>query len=227
MARILIIDDEPQIIRFLSISLTSQGYDIVSAGSGEEGIAQAGLASPDLIILDLGLPDLDGQHVLREIRGFTRTPVIVLSVRESEQDKVTALDQGANDYVVKPFSVRELLARIRRLLESLAATRTTDRITVGELEIDLTRHQVRLEGVPLKLSRKEFALLVKLAEHSGQLVTQSQLLKSIWGAHRAQPHYLRILVTRLRAKLGDEATQPRFIENEPGVGYRLKTSGSD
>lgn len=225
MARILIIDDEPQIRRFLTISLSSQGFDVITASSGREGIAQAGLAAPDLILLDLGLPDLDGQHVLREIRSFSTVPLMVLSVRDSEHDKVTALDQGANDYVVKPFSVRELLARVRRHLS--AQTHPVAReVTVQDLSIDLANHRVRLKGEAIRLSRKEYGLLARLAEHPGQLVTQAQLLRAIWGQNEPEPHYLRILVARLRARLGDDAAAPRYVETEPGVGYRLKTTNT-
>jgi two-component system, OmpR family, KDP operon response regulator KdpE len=221
MARILIIDDEPQIIKFLSISLGSQGYDVVSALNGRDGIAQAGLAQPDLIILDLGLPDMDGQHVLRHIREFSAVPVIVLSVRDKESDKVSALDNGANDYVVKPFSVLELLARIRRLLQSSVIAVKQTFVAKG-LAIDYLNRHVTLHGEDIRLSKKEFALLRHLTEHAGQLLTQSWLGRQIWGvAYDEQSHYLRILVARLRARLGDDASNPVYIETEPGVGYRF------
>lgn len=226
MARILIIDDEPQIRRFLTISLSSQGFDVITAANGREGIAQAGLAAPDLILLDLGLPDLDGQHVLRDIRSFSTVPLMVLSVRDSEHDKVTALDQGANDYVVKPFSVRELLARVRRHLSAQPVPLARE-VRVQDLSIDLANHQVRLSGEVIRLSRKEYGLLACLAEHPGQLVTQAQLLRAIWGKNEPEPHYLRILVARLRARLGDDAAAPRYVETEPGVGYRLITNTAD
>ncbi|MDO8910045.1 MAG: response regulator transcription factor [Pseudohongiella sp.] len=221
MARILIVDDEPQIVKFLGISLGSQGYDVVSAANGHDAIAQAGLSQPDLIILDLGLPDMDGQHVLRKIREFSGVPLIVLSVRSKESDKVAALDSGANDYVVKPFGVMELLARIRRLLQSSAigAART---FNARGLVIDYVNRQITLNGAEIKLSKKEYALLRLLTEHAGQLLTQSWLGQQIWGvAYDEQSHYLRILVARLRARLGDDASNPAFIETEPGVGYRF------
>jgi two-component system, OmpR family, KDP operon response regulator KdpE len=221
MARILIVDDEPQIVKFLGISLGSQGYDVVSAANGHDAIAQAGLSQPDLIILDLGLPDIDGQHVLRRIREFSAVPVIVLSVRSKESDKVAALDSGANDYVVKPFGVLELLARIRRLLQSSAvsAART---FTAKGLVVDYANRQVTLNDTDIKLSKKEYALLRLLTEHAGQLLTQSWLGRQIWGvAYDEQSHYLRILIARLRARLGDDASNPIFIETEPGVGYRF------
>ena len=221
MARILIIDDEPQIVKFLGISLGSQGYDVVSASTGHDGIAQAGLAQPDLIILDLGLPDLDGQYVLRRIREFSAVPVIMLSVRNKESYKVAALDSGANDYVVKPFGVLELLARIRRLLQS-SAIGAAQIFQSNGLVIDYQNRHVSLNGTAIKLSKKEYALLRLLSEHAGQLLTQSWLGQQIWGvAYDEQSHYLRILVARLRARLGDDASNPIYIETEPGVGYRL------
>ncbi len=221
MARILIIDDEPQIVKFLSISLGSQGYDVVSALNGHDGIAQAGLSLPDLIILDLGLPDMDGQHVLRRIREFSAVPVIMLSVRSKESDKVAALDSGANDYVVKPFGVLELLARIRRLLQS-SAIGAAQTFTSKGLVIDYRNRHVTLNGTDIRLSKKEYALLRCLTEHAGQLLTQSWLGQQIWGvAYDEQSHYLRILVARLRARLFDDASNPVFIETEPGVGYRF------
>ncbi len=221
MARILIVDDEPQIIRFLSISLESQGYEVISAQTGLEGISQAGLAQPELIILDLGLPDRDGQDVLREIRGFTSVPILVLSAREAEQEKVQALDQGANDYIVKPFGVRELLARLRRHLAVAPGAEHSTYQCQG-LVIDFKLRRVTLDGQSLQLSRKEYALLKALAEHSGQLLTHNQLRHMIWGRTHNEPHYLRILVGRLRQKLSDDASNPRFIETEMGVGYRLR-----
>lgn len=221
MARILIVDDEPQIIRFLGISLQSQAYEVISASNGQQAIAQAGLAQPDLMILDLGLPDMDGQQVLKKVREFSAVPIIVLSVRSSEAEKVRALDSGANDYVVKPFGVQELLARIRRLLQS-AAIQTVDIFEARGLVLDYQRRQVSLDGHVLHLSRKEYALLRLLTEHRGHLLTQAWLIRQIWGAaFEDQSHYLRILVARVRAKLGDDASNPRFIETEPGVGYRF------
>lgn len=224
MARILIVDDEPQILRFLGISLQSQAYEVITASNGQQAIAQAGLAQPDLIILDLGLPDIDGQQVLKKVREFSAVPIIVLSVRNSEADKVRALDSGANDYVVKPFGVQELLARIRRLLQSTAIN-TIEVFEARGLSMDYQRRQVMLDGQEIHLSRKEYALLRLLTEHRGHLLTQAWLIRQIWGAaFEDQSHYLRILVARVRAKLGDDAGNPRFIETEPGVGYRFPDS---
>ncbi len=224
MTRILVIDDEPQIQRFLRISLNSQGYDVISAADGAQGIAQAGLAAPDLIILDLGLPDLDGQSVLQQLRGFTKIPIIVLSVRASENDKVQALDSGASDYVVKPFGVNELLARIRSLLarQAIEVSLTIPSYEDEHLRIEPTEHRAWLDGEAMHLSKKEFLLLVELIKNRGRIVTQQQLLERIWGSsHKKDSHYLRIFIGKLRAKLGDNAGSPRYIETEPGVGYRF------
>lgn len=223
MTRILVIDDEPQIQRFLRISLSSQGYDVVTASDGAQGIAQAGLAAPDLIVLDLGLPDMDGQQVLQQIRGFSAVPIVVLSVRAMESIKVRALDEGASDYVVKPFGVNELLARIRRLLASQPAEKThMSAYDDGHLRIDPADHRAWLDGEALHLSKKEFMLLVELQKNNGRIVTQQQLLERIWGSsHKKDSHYLRIFIGKLRAKLGDSAATPKYIETEPGVGYRF------
>ena len=225
VTRILVIDDEPQIRRFLNIGLGSQGYEIVEASSGEQGLEQAALQSPQLIILDLGLPDLDGMEVLGTLREFYSGPVIILSVRSREQEKVAALDSGANDYVVKPFGINELLARIRALLRlhDHGAVALTEFESKG-LKINIPQHRVSLDGEDVHLSRKEFDLLKLLIEHSDQIVTQSQIIDRLWGkSHLEDTHYLRILVKKLRGKLQDSPENPRFIETEPGVGYRFLT----
>lgn len=221
---ILVIDDEPQIRKFLRISLSSQGYQVIEAGSGEEGLTQAALASPALVVLDLGLPDMDGQAVLRELRHWSAVPVLVLSVRAGESDKVEALDGGANDYVSKPFGIQEFLARVRVLLRQAAVVPGSSSaiLTRGELSIDLASRQVSLAGLTVTLTRKEYALLALLAQHAGRVLTQQQLLKDIWGpSHAEDSHYLRIVVGHLRHKLGDDPTAPRYIVTEPGVGYRM------
>ena len=221
---ILVIDDEPQIRKFLRISLSSQGYKVIEAGTGEEGLSQAALSSPALVVLDLGLPDMDGQTVLRELRQWSAVPVLVLSVRAGESDKVEALDGGANDYVSKPFGIQEFLARVRVLLRQAAVVPGSSSaiLTRGELSIDLASRQVSLAGQCVTLTRKEYALLALLAQHAGRVLTQQQLLKDIWGpSHAEDSHYLRIVVGHLRHKLGDDPTAPRYIVTEPGVGYRL------
>ncbi|TDF84789.1 response regulator [Pseudomonas sp. H9] len=223
IATLLVIDDEPQIRKFLRISLSSQGYKVLEAATGAEGLTQAALAKPDLVVLDLGLPDMDGQQVLRELREWSPVPVLVLSVRASETQKVEALDNGANDYVTKPFGIQEFLARVRALLRQVPqATATEVAPSFGPLTVDLAFRKVTLDGVEVALTRKEYALLAQLATHPGRVITQQQLLKDIWGpTHVDDTHYLRIVVAHVRQKLGDDPTAPRFIVTEPGVGYRL------
>lgn len=223
MGRILIIDDEPQIRRFLRIGLGSQGYTILEADTGAEGIEKTALENPQLVILDLGLPDMEGREVLKTIREFYSQPVLVLSARSRESEKVTMLDAGANDYVVKPFGIQELLARIRVLLRmSEAGTEELATYDDGQLQLDVLQHRVFLDGEAVKLTRKEFALLQLLVENQDRVLTQSRLLSHLWGdSHLEDTHYLRILVKRLRSKLKDDPSSPRFIETEPGVGYRF------
>lgn len=225
-ATLLVIDDEPQIRKFLRISLSSQGYKVIEAATGGEGLAQAALAKPDLIVLDLGLPDMDGQQVLRELREWSSVPVMVLSVRASELQKVDALDGGANDYVTKPFGIQEFLARIRALLRQVPqGSAAQASASFGPLLVDFAYRRVTLDGSEIALTRKEYALLAQLAGHPGRVITQQQLLKDIWGpSHVDDTHYLRIVVAHVRQKLGDDPTAPRFIVTEPGVGYRLLVS---
>lgn len=223
-ARILVIDDEPQIRRFLDISLRAQGYVVALAESGRAGLAELAAQGADLVVLDIGLPDLDGHDVLRELRQWSQVPVIMLTVRDGETEKVAALDGGANDYVTKPFGVQELMARIRGLLRAriAASDAAMPLFDDGHLHVDLGRREVTLDGDAVVLSRKEFALLALLLQHPGRVVTQPQLLRELWGPnHQDDTHYLRILVGKLRQKLGDDATAPRYIATEPGVGLRF------
>jgi len=221
--RILVIDDEPHIRKFLDISLRAQGYATRLAGTGREGLAVLASQGAELVILDLGLPDEDGHDVLTELRGWTDIPVIVLTVRAGEEEKVRLLDAGANDYVTKPFGLDELMARIRVCLRAGAARDVPGPVfDDGGLRVDLALREVRLEGEVLALTRKEYALLALLVRQPGRLVTQTQLLRELWGpSHDADTHYLRVLVGKLRHKLGDEASAPRYILTEPGVGLRL------
>ncbi|EIK94901.1 two-component system response regulator [Pseudomonas sp. M47T1] len=223
-ATLLVIDDEPQIRKFLRISLASQGYKVLEAGTGSEGLSQAALGRPDLVVLDLGLPDMDGQQVLRELREWTQVPVLVLSVRASEAQKVEALDNGANDYVTKPFGIQEFLARVRALLRQAAAGQAPQAaVSIDNLVIDLGLRRVTLAGVEVALTRKEYAVIAQLARYPGRVITQQQLLKDIWGpTHAEDSHYLRIVVGHIRQKLDDDPTAPRYIITEPGVGYRLQ-----
>lgn len=225
---ILIVDDEPQIRKFLRIALEASGFAVVEASNGAEGVARCATTAPSLVILDLGLPDIDGQDVVRRIREWSEVPILVLSVRQSEAEKVALLDAGANDYVVKPFGIQELLARIRALLRrgGRPEPAATAEIVVGALAIDLARHEVRVDGEPVKLTPKEFDLLRVLAQNAGRILTHGQILREVWGkAHEHDTQYLRVFISQLRHKLHDDPADPRFILNEPGVGYRMLADG--
>jgi two-component system KDP operon response regulator KdpE len=221
--RILVIDDEMQIRRFLRISLMSQGYEVIEAKTGEEGLRLAAILSPDLIVLDLGLPDKDGREVLSELRAWSSVPVVILSVRADEGQKVQALDEGANDYVVKPFGLQEFLARVRNLLRLGKPEHDGSAVyDDGYLCIDLLHRRITIYGKEVHLTRREFAVLKMLFIHRDRVVTQTHLLREIWGPTRTKDtHYLRVIVQRLRQKLGDNPTDPHYLLTEPGVGYRL------
>jgi two-component system KDP operon response regulator KdpE len=223
-ARVLVVDDEPQIRRFLSVSLGLHEYTVVEAQTGNEAIRLCTTAQPDLVILDLGLPDMDGREVLSRIREWSQVPVIVLSVRFDEQDKIDALDRGADDYVTKPFSMGELLARMRNALRHRAGTiEESPLFSSGGLAVDLTRRVVTVEGDEIRLSRKEYEVLRTLVKHAGKVVTHQQLLREVWGpAHINETQYLRVYVGQLRQKIERDPTQPRYIMTEAGVGYRLR-----
>ncbi len=223
---ILVIDDEPHIRRFLQISLRSQGHQVLVAETGMAGLDALRTANVDLVILDIGLPDIDGHAVLARLRAFSQVPVIMLTVRSGEGDKVAALDAGAHDYVTKPFGINELMARIRVLLRSSGEDPTGEQQPLlfddGHLRIDEQNHAVYRNGEAVALSRKEFALLVLLARSAGRLVTQPMILSRIWGStHNHDAHYVRILLGRLRPKIGDNAAAPRYIQTLPGVGLQF------
>jgi len=226
--RVLVIDDEAQIRRFLDIGLRAEGYQVLLAATAQEGLGLAATQSPDVIVLDIGLPDMEGHDVLREIRTWSEVPVLMLSVRDSESEKVRALDHGANDYVTKPFGIQELMARLRVLLRQGAKGGQADapvRYDDGSLVIDLARREVLLDGAPVALTRKEFAVLSLLVRHPGRVVSQQQILREVWGAtHTQDTHYLRIVMGKLRLKLGDDPSTPRWLKTEPGVGYRFPAS---
>jgi two-component system KDP operon response regulator KdpE len=228
---VLIIDDEAQIRHFLRICLKTEGYELLEADNGETGLGLCARHSPDLVILDLGLPDMDGVDVLATLREWSTVPVIVLSVRDRDNDKVKALDLGANDYVTKPFSVDELLARARTQLRNNPDSKHHSNegkviFDNGLLYIDLSMRKIMVEGNPVRLTPKEFDVLKVLMLASGKIVTQSQLLKDIWGpSHTKDSHYLRILIGRLRQKLKDDPTEQHYIQTEPGVGYRFCEKG--
>lgn len=222
LVQVLIIDDEPQIRKFLDIALRAQGYKTFMAENGQSGLELLALQGADLVILDLGLPDLDGQDVLKELRAWSQVPVIVLSVRSDEEEKVALLDAGANDYVTKPFSVQELMARIRVMLRNVPIQAEAAIYDDGFLKIDFAQRQVYLDNQLIMLTRKEYQLLNLLAAHSNQLITQPYILKELWGpTHQEDTHYLRILVAKLRSKLNDDAIHPKYIITEPGVGLRF------
>lgn len=223
LATILVVDDEPPIRRLLKTSLGAQGYDVIEAGTGTAALAAVERDKPDLMILDLGLPDLDGAEVIRRLRPQSPLPIIVLSSRDDERGKVEALDLGANDYVVKPFGMEELVARIRAALRTrLAGQGLTAVVKTGDLAVDLTRRRVTLAGLEVHLSPKEWGILKTLAAHAGKVLTHRFLLKEVWGSEDgADVQYLRVYMRQLRQKLETDPERPRHLLTETGVGYRL------
>jgi len=221
--RILVIDDEPQIHRFLGPALDAAGYEAQRADSGQEGLRAIALWSPDAVVLDLGLPDMDGKEVLEKARAFYAGPILILSARDREVEKIEALDRGANDYVEKPFGVGELLARLRvALRQSAGPRRPAGPLCLGDVIVDLDRRLVTKAGEAVKLSPKEFELLARLALSPGKVLSHKELLVSVWGAAHAQDtQYLRVFVGQLRQKLEDDPGKPALILTEPAVGYRL------
>jgi two-component system KDP operon response regulator KdpE len=223
---ILVIEDDPQIRRFLRATLMDNGYHYLEATTALEGLRQVGMQHPDLIILDLGLPDLDGLEVTRRLREWTETPIIVLSARQQERDKVNALDAGADDYLTKPFGTAELLARLRvALRHAIQATQGSDEpiFTDGDLRVDLAHRQVFVGEREVHLTPIEYKLLLVLVQHAGKVITRRQLLQEVWGpSYVDEMHYLRVYMGQLRHKLENDPTRPRYLITEPGVGYRLK-----
>lgn len=219
----LVIDDEPQIRRLLRVTLEANGYRVFDAATGRDGISQAAQRRPDVVLLDLGLPDLDGVDVLRRIREWSHVPVVILSVRDREDDKIAALDAGADDYVTKPFGVGELLARLRAVLRHAQPQGVEAVFCAGDLEVDLAARSVRKGGKDVKLTPIEYGLLRLLVTHAGKILTHRQLLTEIWGPKAAdQTQYLRVHIAHLREKLEPAAREQALIQTEPGVGYRLK-----
>jgi two-component system KDP operon response regulator KdpE len=223
---ILVIEDDPQIRRFLRATLTDSGYEYLDTSTGQEGLRLVGLRHPDLIILDLGLPDMDGLEVTRRLREWTPTPILVLSARNQERDKVDALDAGADDYLTKPFGTAELLARLRVALRHSiqAAQGTTDPVFMaGDLLVDLEHRQVFVSETEIHLTPIEYKLLLVLVQYAGKVVTRKQLLHDVWGpSYVGEMHYLRVYMGQLRHKLEVDPTRPRFLITEPGVVYRFK-----
>jgi two-component system KDP operon response regulator KdpE len=218
----LVIDDEPQIRRLLRVTLEGNGYKVIDAVSGNEGVLHAAQRKPDIILLDLGLPDMDGLTVLKRIREWSKVPVIILSVRDQEDDKVAALDSGADDYVTKPFNSGELLARMRAALRHGQSGEAVAVFRAGAVEVDLSRRLVLKNGVEVRLTPIEYSLLRLLVTHAGKVLTQRQLLTTVWGEKAAgQSHYLRVHIAHLRDKLETVPSAPELIITEPGVGYRL------
>lgn len=229
MSRVLVVDDEPQIRRALETSLGAHGHEVRSAPNGKDAIVAAAEEPPDLVFLDLGLPDLEGTDVIRRIRAFSDVPIIVISVRDRQADKVDALDAGADDYVTKPFGVEEVLARLRAAVRrSHAGDPAPAALLFGDLKIDLGRRLVTLHGQLLHLTKTEYALLEALVTNPGKLLTHRWLLQRVWGTgYGEESHYLRVYVRAMRRKLGDDASAPRLILTEPGVGYRWIAARSD
>lgn len=225
-AIILVIEDEPEIRRFLRTTLPAHGFRLYEAVTGKDGLAEAQARNPDLILLDLGLPDLEGSEVIRQVREWTTTPIIVLSARDQEQVKVAALDLGADDYVTKPFGINELLARIRTALRHAARPEgegADSVFTFGNVRVDLGRRQVSVSGKAAHLTPIEYKLLTTLIRHAGKVLTHRQLLKEVWGPlHVEEGHYLRVYMRQLRNKLEANPAQPRYLLTELGVGYRLR-----
>jgi len=221
-ARIMIVDDEQQIRKLIRVSLTAYGYDVFEAQTGEEALRQVALIHPELIILDLGLPDIRGQEVVKRVREWSNVPIIVLSVCNRDTDKINLLDSGADDYITKPFSMGELFARIRVCLRHLAKTEDEPIIKIGNLTLDLVFRRITVDGEEVKLTPIEYDILKQLAINAGRVVTHRQLLSTIWGKkYEAESQYLRVYIGQLRRKIEKSSAQPKLILTEPGVGYRL------
>jgi two-component system KDP operon response regulator KdpE len=226
---VLVIEDERPLQKFLRVTLETQNYSVIEATRGEEGLRHAAMSRPDLVILDLGLPDLDGVDVTRRLREWSAVPIIVVSARGKEQDKVVALDAGADDYLTKPFGAGELLARVRVALRHAASANPATGEAVfsgGPLRVDLLRRQVFTGDHEVHLTPNEFKLLASLVKHAGMVVTHQQLLKEVWGlGSNEQSHYVRVYMNQLRQKLEQEPARPKYLRTEPGVGYRLVVEG--
>ncbi len=226
-AKILIVDDEPQIRRFLRASLTAHDYEVAEAGTGGEAVRVLTVQQPDVVVLDLGLPDMDGLEVISRVREWSEVPIIVLSIRADESDKIEALDRGADDYITKPFGMGELMARMRTALRHRERSSGNDEPpvvrAVGGVEVDLAKRLVTRQGTAVKLSKKEYDVLRVLVSHPGKVMTHQQLLRQIWGdAYVEETQYLRVYIGQLRQKLEADPSRPHMIVTEPGVGYRLQ-----
>ena len=219
---VLVVDDEVQIRRLLRVCLEANGYRVLEAATGQEGLVTAAQSRPEVVVLDLGLPDMDGVAVLKRLREWSRVPVVVLSVRDREEDKIAALDHGADDYVTKPFSPGELLARLRVAQRHAQPAEEGPVLRSGPLEVDLTARVVKLKGKEVRLTATEYSLLRLFVHHAGKVLTHRQILREVWGpTYVEQTHYLRVYIAHLREKLEADPSRPRLIVTEPGVGYRL------
>ena len=226
-ARILIVDDEPAIRKFLRTVLTAHGYEIAEAANGEQAVSAVGTFRPDVIVLDLGLPDMDGVHVTGVVRSWSPVPILILSVRGSEQDKIAALDAGADDYLTKPFGSGELLARLRSLLRRAAAQTDEPVFQAGALMVDLVKRRVTVNGQEIALTPTEYDLLKTLVRQADKVLTHQQLLRAVWGVgYENELHMLRVNISNLRRKIETDATRPQYIITEPGVGYRLRAQAA-
>jgi two-component system KDP operon response regulator KdpE len=227
MSRLLLVDDEPQILRALRVNFKARSFDVDAAGTGEEALKLAAKHPPDAVILDLGLPGIDGLEVIRGLRGWTSVPIIVLSVREEEAQKVAALDAGADDYVTKPFGMAELLARVRVALRRGAPTEAGSVIETMDFSVDFAGKKVTKEGEPIRLTPTEWHLVEVLARHPGMLVTQRRLLQEVWGPqYEEETNYLRVFMAQIRRKLEPDPSAPRYFITEPGMGYRFEPDGA-
>jgi two-component system KDP operon response regulator KdpE len=223
MTRILVVDDEPQILRALGTNLRARDYDVDLASTGEEALALAARKHPDLVIVDLGLPTIDGVEVIRGLRGWTEVPIIVLSVREGEGDKVDALDAGADDYVTKPFGMDELLARMRAALRRAVPGEEEAVVETVDFRADLAAKRVERDGEEIRLTPTEWQIVETLIRHPGRLITQRQLLQSVWGPqYEKETNYLRVYLAQIRRKLEPDPAKPRYFVTEPGIGYRFE-----
>ena len=219
--KVLVVDDESQIRRLIKVSLEGHGFRVIEAANGKDGIDQVLGGKPDIILLDLGLPDIDGKEVIRTVREWSTIPIIILSARDQETEKVEALDIGANDYLTKPFGVGELMARIRVCLRSMVSGSDESQLHCGDLVIDLAKHQVFLAENEIKLTPTQYDLLKVLAQNAGKVLTHRQLLKKVWGTESGDTHYIRVYIGQLRRKIEADPSRPKYLITESGIGYRL------
>ncbi len=220
--RVLVIDDEPQIQKLLRVSLQVQGYLFEGVLTGKDGVVRAAVMKPDIMIVDLGLPDMDGKEVVLQVREWSQVPIIVLTARDQEQEKIEALDAGADDYVTKPFGMGELMARMRVCLRRMAQVEDEPVLTCGGLAVDLLQRTVTVDGREVKLTPTEYEIIKVMAQHAGRVLTHKQLLKAVWGNdYNNDTHYIRVYIGQLRRKIEADSAQPRYIITESGVGYRL------